>query len=595
VTKNNTGARPAAQVIARFFGHLVTLSPCHLVTPIALLVPLAACPAARAQAPREELVRLVPDDVALCLVINDLRGQHDKLLRSPWIKRVSQSPLGKALREAPELLRLGKLKDALRKNLGVTWPQLRDEILGDAVVLAYRPGPPGKPEQEEGLLLLWARDRELLATIVGRLNEHQRKAGELKEVQARKHAGLTYHRRVEAEGESFYFLDGPVLAFAAREGLLRQALERRASPKAAKALPLTDRLKDAGTERALATLWINPRAFDDELRHQAEALAGAEGHALRTFLRYWKALEGVSLSLEMKGDPEVVLALHARTEALPAAARRVVETAGEPTDLWQRFPQDSILTAAARVDLLALTEALGEFLTPEARSSLVGSLHRDLNLPLGDAVMKQFLARLGPDCGLCVAAAPDKSAFPHVLIALRIRPGPPGSPPADKAIEGALTLFAGLAVLEHNRKEKDQMALKKEVQDGVEVRYFVSEKKFPPGLRPAFAVKGGYLVLASSPEAVRRFAAEAGPAPPRKDSPLLRLSLRRFSQHLKDRKASVLDFLGNKKGLPKEQAGELLEGLVWALDLFDTLELTQHARDGRVSWVARLRTWVPKK
>jgi hypothetical protein len=540
-------------------------------------------------------MRLVPDDVAFCLVINDLRGQHDKLLRSPWIKRVRESPLGKALRDAPELFRLGKLKEALRKGLGVTWPQLRDDILGDAVVLAYRPGPPGKPEQEEGLILLWARDRELLARIVDRLNEHQKKAGELKEVQARRHAGLTYHRRVEAEGESFYFLDGPVLAFAPREGLLREVLRRRAAPKAARVLPLTDRLKDAGAERALATLWINPRAFDDELRDQAAALAGAEGHALRAFLPYWKALEGVSLSLKVSQEPEVVLALHARTADLPAAARRLVETAGEPTDLWQRFPKDSIVTAAARVDLTALTEALGEFLTPEARKALLGNLQRELNLPLGDAVFKQLLARLGPDCGLCVAAAPERTAFPHVLIALRIRPGPPGAPPADKAIAGALGLFAGLAVLEHNRKNKDRMELKKEDQDGVLVRYFVNDKKFPPGLRPAFAVKGGYLVLASSPEAVRRFAAEPAPAPPGQDSPLLRLSLRRFGQLLKDRKASVLDFLGNRKGVPKDQAGELLEGLVWALDLFDTLELTQHARAGRVAWVARLRTWVPKQ
>jgi hypothetical protein len=550
---------------------------------------------ARAQSPRDELVRLVPDDVAFCLVINDLRGQHDKLLRSPWIKRVSASPLGKALREVPERFQFGKLKEALRKGLGVTWPQLRDEILGDAIILAYRPGPPGKPEQEEGLILLWARNPKLLATVVDRLNEHQKKAGELKEVQARKHAGLTYHRRVETEGESFYFLDGPVLAFAPRESLLREVLERRTAPKPARLLPLTDRLKDVGMERALATLWINPRAFDEELGQQAETLAGAEGHALKTFLRYWKALEGVSLSLLVEGEPEVVLALHARTEALPAAAKRLVETAGEPTDLWQRFPQDSILTAAARVDLLALAEALGEFLTPEARKALLGDLQRELNLPLEEVLMKQLLAKLGPDCGLCIAAAPDKAAFPHVLIALRIRPGPPGKPPTEKAIAGALGLFAWLAVQEHNRKHKDQMDLKKEIQDGVEVRYFINDKKFPPGLRPAFAVKGGYLVLASCPEAVRRFAAEAEPAPPAKDSPLLRLSLRRFGQFLKDRKSSVLDFLGNKKGVPKDQAGQWLEGMVWALDLFDTLELTQHARDGRVAWVARLRTWVPKK
>jgi hypothetical protein len=570
--------------------------PCRSPLLLALLLPLAAPLSAHAQIPREELVRLVPDDVSFCLVIGDVRAHHEKVRRSPWLKRLSESPLGKLLRDAPELLRLSKLKGALEKALGVSWAQLRDDILGDAVVLAYRPGPPGKPEEEEGVFLLWARKPALLATVIDRLNRHQKEAGELKEVQARTHAGRTYYRRDETQGESFYFLDGAVVAFAAREGMLRQVLERRAGAKAAgKPLPLTECLKDVGTERALATLWINPRPFDDELRRQAESLEGAEGHALKTFLRYWKALEGVSLSLTVARDPQVVLALHARTEALPPAARRVVETAGTPTDLWQRFPDDALLTAAARVDLLALSEALSEFLTPETRKALLGHAQSGIGLPVSEAVTRQILSVLGPDCGLCVAAAAEKRAFPHVLIALRIRPARPGAPPADKAIAGALQLFAGYAVFDYNRKHKDRLSLKKEVQDGVEVRYFVNDKRFPPGLRPAFAVKGGYLVLASHPAAIRRFAADPLPAAPGKENPLLRLSLRRLATFLKDRRTSVLDFLSARKGLPREQAGEWLEGLVWVLDQFDTLELTQRLHGGRVAWVARLSTWVPKK
>ncbi len=548
-----------------------------------------------AQTPREELIRLVPDDAAICLVLGDLRIHHDKLARSPWLKRLSRSPLGKALRDAPEMLKLGKLDAALQKALDVTWAQVRDDILGDAVVFAYRPGPPGKPDEEQGVVMVRARNRELLGKLLERLNRHQKEAGELKEVQARRHAGRTYHRRVESEGESFYFLDGPVLAFSAQEGLLREVLERRAAPEAkAKTLPLLERLKEAGAERALLTLWINPRAFDDELRRQAQSLEGSEAHVLKAFLGYWKALDGIGLSLTVERDPEVLVSIHARTADLPAAARRVVETAGTPTDLWQRFPEDSIFTAAARVDLPALVEALNEFLTPEARKSLSANLQRGLTLPMGDAVTKQILAALGPDCGLCVAAPADAKSFPHVLIALRVRPAPPGTPPRDKAILGALKLFAGMAVLGQKGKAEDRLWVKHEIQEGVEVTYFGS-KKFPPGLRPAFAVKGGYLVLASSPEAVRRFAAKPRPAPPGADSPLIRLSLRRLATLLKERRVPLLDLLGAQKDLPKEQAGQLLDGLTWVLDLFDTLELTQRNGEGRVTWIARLSPWAPKK
>src|SRR3954466_9281367 len=92
---------------------------------LALLLPLALSPSGRAQTAREGLVRLVPDDFAVCLVLNDLRGQHDKLLRSPWVKRLTRSPLGKALGGAPQLFQMDKLEAALRGTLDISWAQLR--------------------------------------------------------------------------------------------------------------------------------------------------------------------------------------------------------------------------------------------------------------------------------------------------------------------------------------------------------------------------------------------------------------------------------------------------------------------------------------
>ncbi|MCI0461378.1 MAG: DUF3352 domain-containing protein [Gemmataceae bacterium] len=557
-----------------------------------LVAPFAVGPAL-AQTPREELIRLVPRDIGFCLVIGDLRTQYDKLVRSPWIKAVRESPLGKTLLNAPEIAQFGKLEEALRKGLGVSWAQLRDDILGDAVVLAYRPGPPGKPEQEQGALMLWARNRELLARLVERLNEEQKRAGELKEIQSGTHRGLKYQRRVEKDGESFYHLDGPVLVFTAQEEMLLGILDQRANPKAPAALPMVERLRRVGTDKALATLWVNPRAFDAELSEQAKALKGDEGHALKAFLSYWRGLDGVSVALTVDGDPEVVLAAHARLDGLPGPARRLFAEAGKVSDLWGRFPKDSIFTAAARVDVPALFEAIGEFLTPEARKAIADDLQNKLGLPLNHALTKQILPTLGPDCGLCVLPPEGKQDRPQVLVALRVRPGS-GPVPADRSLMQMLQLFAGLAVFEHNLKNKEPMHLKKETQEGVEVHYF-SGKKFPPGVRPAFALKGGYLLLASSPEAVRRFAAEAGPLPDGPSAPLVRLSLQRLSRVLADRREPLLDFLMARTGLPREQAAERLEGFLSLLGLFDRVEVTQRTEGGRIDWVVRLQTFVPKK
>ena len=46
-----------------------------------------------------------------------------------------------------------------------------DDILGDAVVFAYVPGPQDHPEREQGLCLLWARQPDRLSGLIAKLNE----------------------------------------------------------------------------------------------------------------------------------------------------------------------------------------------------------------------------------------------------------------------------------------------------------------------------------------------------------------------------------------------------------------------------------------
>jgi hypothetical protein len=554
-------------------------------------------PTAAQETPRDQLLRLVPDDVGVCLVINDLRGHSDKLARSPWIKMVRQSPLGKALADAPELRKLFKLEEHLKKSLHITWPQLRDGILGDAVVLAYRPGPPGKPELEQGMLLLHAPDKTLLAKLIERLNQEQTKSGELKQVQPREHKGHTYHRRVETAGESFYFLDGPLLAFTGHEALLKQLLERRAQPaNALKILPLAAQARKVGVEKALGTLWINPRSFDAEFESQLTQLQGPEAAVLKTFLSYWRAIEGITVSMLLEADPEFVLSVQARTASLPPAAQRLVIENAKPSELWRRFPEKSVLTFAGRIDAPALLETLAEFMTPEARKDVEDAFQRTMGIAVREHLLKEVLPYLGPDVGVCVMTPPDKKSFPHVLAALRVQPGS-GKTPVDQALVKTLHFFTSLAVLDYNLKQKgQQMWLKTVVQDKVETHYLVNDAKFPAGFQPSFALKEGYLLLASSPDAIRHF--RAGPVaamPVTKDIPLLRLALPELSRLLTQRRDSVISLLAKHKQIPPELAGELLAGLTGFLDLFETLELSQRTEAEHVIWLIRLRTAAPKK
>src|ERR1700693_5917642 len=122
------------------------------VTAFLFGLPLAG--RARAAQARDELLRLVPDDVGFGLVLQDLRRHSQLFLGSPFMEEFRRSPLGLAIKNAPQTEKLAAVEKLFQTYLHVDGARLRDDIFGDAMILAYRPGPPGKPELEQGLILI---------------------------------------------------------------------------------------------------------------------------------------------------------------------------------------------------------------------------------------------------------------------------------------------------------------------------------------------------------------------------------------------------------------------------------------------------------
>jgi hypothetical protein len=563
---------------------------------VLLLLPAFAV-AACASTARDEVLQLVPDDMGLCLVVSDLRGQVEKLADAPWIKRFLGSSLGKMLIASPELAKLKKVDSQMRQGLGVGLAELRDEIFGDAVVLAYRPGAPDKPGQEQGLLVLRARKAELLARLVKRLNQEGQRTGEIKALQERQYRGVRYVQRKKAREDQYYFLSGSLLIGANREELLRAVIDRWLSAGPAKqSSRLVRGLR--GTETALVALWLNPRAFDAELHQQqvqANRLDAPIGHILAVFQDYWRALDGITLAMKIVPEPELGLTLEGRAETLPAAFRQLVAVGSQPSELWDRFPQEAAVTAAGRVDFTALDQVVAEFLTAKVRERRRQRLQHSLGPMLdGLDLFTDVLPRLGPDYGFCLAAAPDPAAFPHVLVALRIQPGPEGAP-VDEAVLRALRFFAGMAVAEHNRTHKATPIRLKELPQGtIRGVCLVGKGSFPTGMQPAFALKEGYLVLASCPAALERF----GQPVPKEDAvprtggemPLLRIHLPRLARLLQAHREAFVTFLAEKNHVPRSAVERGLDGLLDLLGLADRLEVTSCTGEGRITWKLRLPT-----
>ena len=520
-----------------------------------------------------DLVRLVPDDFGFILTVNDLRGHHERLERSAWLRAFRETPPGRVLFAAPELKDLRRLEAALPKLLGVDWPTLRDDVLGGEVVLAYRPAASGAPE--EGLVLVRARKPEPLAAVVAAVNRAQQQSGELKAVTAVRHLGTTYHRRDHVQNTHYYYLSETLLIVAGTEPLLRQVIEAR-QRGAASAWP--GRFSRAGADRAFASLCVNPRAFDAEVLKDAD-----KAPALAAL---WKAADAAFVTAHASDHVELRVTVQGRAPEMPAWAAPLFRETPAASSVWQRFPESAVLTVAARNDFAALADRLLELMPEAERKKTVGDVRK---LMAGLASLDFFadvLPSVGPDWGVCVLPPGPDDPHPQVIAAVAVQPGGKAEK-VDEIVLKGIHIGVSLALLEHNRTKPPirQQTLR---QGAVEVRYLESEKALPRGIRPAWALKDGFLVVATSPDLILRFAEGAGPKAEGGETPLLRVSAAGVLAVLDRRRQQVIDDLRRKQQVSAEEAAQRFDALTSALGLFDRLTLSQRSEPGQASWSLRL-------
>jgi hypothetical protein len=566
-----------------------------VVLTVAALNAIGWSTAAYAASPAEELLRYVPGDAGFCLIARDLRAHGQDLAESPFVAALRKTPAGEALAHADETARLAKFQQQIRQQLGIDWETLRDDVFGEAVALAYWPGPPGKPDEEAGLILIRARVARTLADLVDRVNRMQTESGEVSRIEERSHHGLAYFARFERDKPpTYYRLQGPVLLLTGKESLLQRAFElEHATPVDAEPAVARE-LRLLGVERSAIALWVNPRAFDAHVRDRCSAKAADA--AMQTFERYWLAFDGAAVSLDLDKSAAIGLTIRCHSEKLPAAAQRFCAEASRPSELWQAFPEDSLVAAAIRLDLTSLVEAVSEFLPRDGKPAITGELNRALGPPLGKDFVKEVLPCIGPDVGFCVYPPPasDRDWCPQGFVALKVSAGDPTAP-VDQALLGGLQTLAMLAVVAHNSKAADHpLALKTLTQDKRDIKYLSGDGVFPPGLQPAFGLQNGYLVAATSPAAYRRFAPGTAPRADG-DVPLVRVGLRPWCEYLRVRAPALSGVLAEKEGLKPDEMRSRLESLVGTLELFDSLEISERPSPGRVAFALRLHPTLPLK
>jgi hypothetical protein len=552
------------------------------IRPASLLLPLflwlCCAPFAEGQTARFrfELLSLLPEDFAVCVVMHDLRGQSEHWERSAWLKTFRQSPLGKTLLDAPELRQLALVEKDLKKHFNLDWTTLRDDILGDTVLFAYRPGADNKPEDEQGLLLLHVRKPQQLTSFIDRLNDVQKKSGELKSLTELKYKGNSYHRRQQGDKVHFYYQGGDLLAVSSREELIRGVLDKKANT--ASESPWARRFRQAGAEQAFLIMAVNPRSLAPDFVKLGKKEDGLPG--------YWQALDGIFVSLSIRDHAELRVALQARVDELPQWMRASFKETIAPSVLWQRFPEASIVTIASKADFAALVDSLKILLPAKDRHTMETQLQRTLGAFLGRDIFKEVLPNIGPDWGICVFPAENTPQFPHVLLAIAVQPGSK-DPPIDQSLAKVAQFLAGLALLDYNKHHADEIRMRTIKQDSTEITCLSNDKLFPPGVQPAFALKEGFLVFGTSPAAIRHFRKrEATNTPP--GNPLFRLSSGELAKLLRQQREQIVRKLQERHEMQEQKARQNLDSVASLLEMFEAVTLSQHAEAGQATWTLRL-------
>ncbi len=526
----------------------------------------------------------MPPDTGLCLVVNNLRAHVASFEKSRWLTIYNDSEFRKTLFAAPEFQNLLKFKEDIEKHLGIPWPTLRDEVLGDAVVFAYRPGLSGKAEEEQGVLLIHVRQPEVLTKFLDNLNQLQKASGDLKSLESRDHLGAKYLCRIEPKVSHFYVLQGSFFAYTGNESLLKDILEKRQRDNRALP-PIALHLNKVSADKSLLSLWLNPRAFDAELKQKANG--SPEGILLHAFLKYWSAFDAIIVSCSAQDNLEVKLTILAREQDLPASARPFFMEPARPAELWQRFPDDAILSIAGAVEGSALADAFGDLAPPEVRKTFQKTVQPLIALA-GIDLATDIAPNIGPAWGMCVLPGTAANALPQAIAAIGIRPGTKDVG-VDQAIYRGAYFLAGLALFEYNRQHADNPIAMRTLRQGpVEVKYLANDKLLPPGFQPACALKDGYLLLATSPDAIARFGTTTATPAPGPEVPFLRLSAVELAKTLRQYRQPLIDHIAANDRVPNTVAARDFDNFLAILDLLARVEVTRASGAGQSSFVLRV-------
>jgi hypothetical protein len=511
----------------------------------ALLIALASLPSSAAEParPADPLLELVPADCAAVLTVEDLRDHWNSPAVSRLVANVRAFPFVEAWLDSETFHHFEQSREQIETFLGVTLEQFRDDILGDAFVLALRFDPLARPfgafGQPRGLLLVKPRDPRILAQLIDAFNRAQQDSGELLRVDSRRRGDIAYNVREfppdSGRPDEFYVdaLDG-IFAVSNSESLLHSIIDSKTTERAHRAGGTADPTKrpekTAGASgsiqptllglsrfravqrrlpaKALAKLFIDPRA------KQMAPFFGPrtdDDRALAFLERQLTAVDyaGAALTIQESGATVHVVEAFDAPKLDPSIQHWAAHPSSSPT-ADHPIPPSAIGLLSASIDLSAIHDLVTSVIAVRDRSKLEKFETVLTGLFLGQDVVRRILPALGPKVVAYLDApaddpkpAPDRAddfLFPLVAIVELGREPAPAQPSVAAALENALRTFFALMALDDKRADGRSKLVDRTINS-------VRVTGIDPPIPFAFAVDHAHnqLVLGTSAAAIARY------------------------------------------------------------------------------------------
>jgi hypothetical protein len=256
-------------------------------------------------------------------------------------------------------------------------------------------------------------------------------------------------------------------------------------------------------------------------------------------------------------------------------------------------PDDALAAVAVRVKTAEAVELLNTLLPDRGRTAFDAAVKGTLAPLLGRDRLPRVLDALGPDWA--VWAEPPSAGvgpLPVVVGAVRFRTDGPKGAEVGRAVERAVGFGFEAARVSYNAKHADQIELEEEATPDARITSLAGPKAFPAGVRPAFAVKGGFLLLATHPDAIRRFRPPSDVAPAvNGEAVVARLSGTAVRGYLREHAAALAGIVGGDAAETERNLAQLAT----LLEPVDRAEVVVRGTETGLRLAVRVRTVRPLK